>query len=263
MLRVYSLTVDITSLFALFIGMFIIYNTLAIAVTQRRTEIGILRALGTTRSEILSLFLFESAIAGFIGSAVGVASGIALAIVVSGYVSQILQALYGVVSLPDHVVISKSLVAGAMIMGVLTSIVAAIIPARNAAGVDPVKALQRGRQQMLSARSGLVRLIAAGASALAALAFTLAGRTGRFFFPGYICFLLAALLLTPGLSVWITRLLRPLLKALLPVEGSLAADSLIQAPRRTSPTVAALMFSIGLIISLGGISRSSYNSVAD
>ena len=41
---------NITSLFALFIGMFIIYNTFAIAVTQRRSEIGILRALGATRS---------------------------------------------------------------------------------------------------------------------------------------------------------------------------------------------------------------------
>jgi putative ABC transport system permease protein len=83
------------------------------------------------------------------------------------------------------------------------------------------------------------------------------------FFPGYISFLLAALLLTPALSLWMSRLLRPLLKKVFPVEGSLAADSLIQAPRRTSPTVAALMFSVGLIISLGGVSRSSYNSVSE
>jgi putative ABC transport system permease protein len=49
MLSAYSMMVGISSLFALFIGMFIIYNSFAIAVTQRRSEIGVLRALGATR----------------------------------------------------------------------------------------------------------------------------------------------------------------------------------------------------------------------
>jgi putative ABC transport system permease protein len=48
-----------------------------------------------------------------------------------------------------------------------------------------------------------------------------------------------------------------------PVEGALAADSLIQAPRRTSGTVAALMLALALVISLSGIARSSYDSIAD
>ena len=52
MLAVYSISMNISSLFALFIGMFIIYNSFAIAVTQRRSEIGILRALGATRRQI-------------------------------------------------------------------------------------------------------------------------------------------------------------------------------------------------------------------
>ena len=58
----------VSSMFALFIGMFIIYNSFAIAVTQRRSEIGILRALGATRGQIRTLFLGESAVAGLIGS---------------------------------------------------------------------------------------------------------------------------------------------------------------------------------------------------
>src|SRR5207248_11622216 len=59
MLSAYSMMVGISSLFALFIGMFIIYNAFAIAVTQRRSEIGILRALGATRRQIRWLFLGE------------------------------------------------------------------------------------------------------------------------------------------------------------------------------------------------------------
>ena len=69
--RIYALASNITSMFALFIGMFIIYNTFAIAVTQRRGEIGILRALGATRGQIRTLFLTESAITGLAGTLAG------------------------------------------------------------------------------------------------------------------------------------------------------------------------------------------------
>ena len=77
MLAAYSMMVSISSLFALFIGMFIIYNSFAIAVTQRRSEIGILRALGATRAQIRWLFLGESAVTGLIGSIGGLVFGIA------------------------------------------------------------------------------------------------------------------------------------------------------------------------------------------
>ena len=59
--RRYSSATSISSLFALIVGMFIIYNSFSIAVTQRRSEIGILRALGATQSQVRRLFLLESA----------------------------------------------------------------------------------------------------------------------------------------------------------------------------------------------------------
>src|SRR5579872_2111097 len=76
MIAAYSMMVNISSLFALFIGMFIIYNSFAIAVTQRRAEIGILRALGATRAQIRRLFLAESAVTGLVGSIGGVLFGV-------------------------------------------------------------------------------------------------------------------------------------------------------------------------------------------
>jgi putative ABC transport system permease protein len=263
LLRIYSLTVDITSLFALFIGMFIIYNALSIAVTQRRNEIGILRALGATRGQVLSLFLIESAIAGLIGSTVGVLAGMAIATVMTGYVGDILQALYGVVARPEAVTLSGPLVLGAIALGIVTSIVAAIVPARNAARVDPVRALRKGGHQVLSVAQGRARQLGSLLFALIAVGCAMFGTSREFFLPGYLSFLVAVLLLTPTLSLGLTKLLRPLLKKVFPVEGALAADSLIHAPRRTFPTVAALMFSVGLIVSLGGISQSSYDSVSD
>ena len=57
--------------------------------------------------------------------------------------------------------------------------------------------------------------------------------------------------------------MRPLLKWVRPVEGTLAADSLIQAPRRTSGTVAALMLSVALVVAFAGMARASYGSLVD
>ena len=69
---------NITSVFALFIGMFIIYNSFAIAVTQRAAEIGILRALGATRGQIRTLFLARARSRASIGSAAGARLGLAV-----------------------------------------------------------------------------------------------------------------------------------------------------------------------------------------
>jgi putative ABC transport system permease protein len=83
------------------------------------------------------------------------------------------------------------------------------------------------------------------------------------FYAGYVLTTFAALLLVPAVSLWFARVLRPLLKWIRPVEGSLAADSLIQSPRRTSGAVAALMLSLAQVIGLGGVGRESYNSIVD
>ena len=92
---------------------------------------------------------------------------------------------------------------------------------------------------------------------------SLFSRIGIMFYAGFVLAVLAAVLLSPALSLWLARALRPLLAWLRPVEGTLAADSLIQAPRRTSGTVAALMLSLALVISLGGLARASYDSLSE
>ncbi|MBI4484522.1 MAG: FtsX-like permease family protein [Acidobacteria bacterium] len=75
--------------------------------------------------------------------------------------------------------------------------------------------------------------------------------------------IVVALLLSPLLSLALARTMRPLLKRLRPVEGALAADSLIQSPRRTSASVAALMLSLALVVAFAGMARASYNSIID
>jgi len=129
--------------------------------------------------------------------------------------------------------------------------------------VDPVQALQKGKYQVLSAGENRVRRLVAIAFASISAVCLFAGGVDAAFYAGFVLAMLAALLLTPALALWLTRGLRPVLRWLRPVEGALAADSLIQAPRRTSATVAALMLSIAMTIGLGGIAAASYEGITD
>jgi putative ABC transport system permease protein len=207
------------------------------------------------------LFLTESAVAGAIASVAGVIAGILLARAMAGYIGGLLNEVYGIGERAQEVSANPYLIALAMLIGTATSILAAFIPARNAARIDPVKALQKGKYQSLSEGENRARRIAAVISALAAFVCLLLGGHGILLYTGYLLTLVAALLLTPAIGLWLSRFIRPVLKTLRPVEGTLAADSLIQAPRRTSGTIAALMLSIALVIALGGMARASYASI--
>lgn len=259
----YSMMVNISSAFALLIGVFIIYNSFAVAVTQRRGEIGILRALGATRGQIRWLFLGESAVLGLIGSLAGVAFGVLIARAIAASIAGLITDLYGVSQRADEVSTTPLLLMLALGIGVATSLVAAVIPAWNAARVDPVKALQKGRYQVLSAGESHRRAALAAVCGLISVGCLMASGSRAVFYFGYVAAIAVALLLAPLLSLSLAKAIRPALKWLRPIEGALAADSLIQAPRRTSASVAALMLSLALAVAFDGMGRAGSQSIID
>ena len=261
LLGVYTVAMTVSSMFALFIGMFIIYNSFAIAVTQRRSEIGILRASAPRAGKIRTLFLAESAVAGLLGSAAGIALGLAFARSLTGVTGQLMETFFGVPQNAQEVQVDPRFLLFSLTLGVLTSMIAAFIPARNASRVEPVQALQKGKYQVLGAGENRVRRIAALLAAVLALGCLAIGGYRPAFYIGCLLTALAALLLTPLLSLELAKLLRRPMKWIRPIEGSLAADSLIQAPRRTSATVAALMLSLALVIGQGGVARATFQSM--
>jgi putative ABC transport system permease protein len=263
MLASYSMMVSISSSFALFIGMFIIYNSFAIAVTERRAEIGILRALGATRGQIRWLFLGESAAIGIVGSIAGVAAGILIARGIALGIGALIGDIFRVTQSVDEVAANPSLLALAFVVGVATSLVAAAIPARQAARVDPIQALQKGRYYILSVGESRIRAVAAAVLGLLSTVCLTAAESRLTFYAGYMFAIIAALLLGPLLTLGLAKAIRPALKWLRPVEGALAADSLIQAPRRTSASVAALMLSLALAVAFAGMGRANYDSMID
>lgn len=113
-----------------------IASVLVVSVVQKRKEIGILRAIGATRAQMLRVFLLQGAIVGIVGALVGSALGLALV----GIFSRVLRSASGepLFSIDFDPQLIGIFVAAAALLG----LIAAVLPARNAAGLDPAQAIR-------------------------------------------------------------------------------------------------------------------------
>ena len=126
-----TLTVGGIAAISLAVAGILIMNVMLISVSQRKTEIGLLKAIGSPRSQILRLFLSESAVLSLIGSFLGVVLAL-----VGTWASQRFYPNFPV-TIPWWALTAATLV------GVLTGLVFGVLPARRAAGLEPVEALSR------------------------------------------------------------------------------------------------------------------------
>ncbi len=114
----------------LIVGALVIMNIMLVAVAERTREIGIRKALGATRGNILSQFLIEAATLSVIGAAIGIGFGIALAKVVQA-------------TTPLPAAVALWSIFAAIALGAGVGIVAGVYPASRAARLDPIAALRQ------------------------------------------------------------------------------------------------------------------------
>ncbi|HEX4275531.1 MAG TPA: FtsX-like permease family protein [Bryobacteraceae bacterium] len=253
MLRAFRWNLRILSYISLLVGAFLIYNTIAVSVVRRRTEIGILRALGTSSRGVLAVFLGEATMLGLIGSALGIVLGRLLAAALIGMISDTVNALF-TTSAPGTIALSPVSILGALLTGTAVAFFSALIPAREAARVAPAEAMRRAiveHETRLHARRDLG--IAGIAAAIAAILCRFGPIGGR---PvaGYIATLFAVAataLVAPAFVVGVVHALRGTLKRFAGVEGFIAARSLVASLSRTSIVVTALATAISMMISVG------------
>lgn len=143
MVGAFQLNLTALSLVSLLVGAFLIYNTVATAVVRRRTEIGVLRSLGMTPSQVRRIFLAEAMLQGIAGVVVGIGLGVLLAGQLIGVVSKTISMHYILVSI-QHLFISPWAVAAAVGLGCFGVLVAAWYPATEASRVPIVQALHTG-----------------------------------------------------------------------------------------------------------------------
>jgi putative ABC transport system permease protein len=253
MLAAFRWNLRLLSYIALVVGAFLIYNTISVSVVRRRGEIGILRALGADRREVLAAFLGEAACLGLAGALVGLPLGRIMAGGAVKLMAATVQSLY-VSSRPGPIGLTPDSLALALLIGVGVAVVSALSPAREAMQVSPVDAMAQGRREFLArAHKGRDLAIAAVLAVLAALAARMPAFAGKPFF-GYLATILlisAGAYAMPALVNFISRIAAGTLGKLFGVEAMLASRSLAGSLRRTSVLVGALATAVAMMVSVG------------
>ena len=244
---------------ALLVGLFLIYNTVTVSVASRREEIGMLQAVGASRSLVVVLFLAEAALIASVGTVFGLALGSWLAgsavlatatTVETFYIAEVARAsaqalspTWGEIVLAIGVTIPLALLSAA-------------VPAAWAAGYRPVEVIFGAGRRMRSARPPRRFLALAMLLFAAGWLLTRAGPIdGRpvFGFAAQLLLTLAGALIVPG-ALWLAcRMIRSRLAWRLPVmwiPGYLAASNLQGAVSRVSISVAALAVSLGMMVAV-------------
>ncbi len=235
------------SLLALVVGMFLIYNTTLFSVVQRRRVLGILRCVGVTGRQIFGMILIEAAIGGAIGAVLGIGLGMLLARLTVGLVTQTINDLYFSVTVSGVEVDWQTVVKG-LVLGIGSAIVAAALPASEAANVPAITVLQRSDLEVRVRRwlplvTGIgIALIVAGA-----LSLWLVQNNLTVSFVGIFAGLFGVTMVVPVLTVFLMRLATATLGRV-GLLGRMSARTVTQALSRTSVAIAALMVAVSTTI---------------
>jgi len=253
MLAAFRWNLRLLSYIALVVGAFLIYNTISISVVRRRHEIGVVRALGGSRSAILGAFLGEASFLGLAGALIALPLSRVMAAGAVKLMALTVESLY-VSSRPGSIDLTPGSVALAILIGVGVAVASALSPAREAMLVPPVDAMSRGRReytaQMHKNRDLVAALVLAAAAAFASQMPPVA-RKPLFGYLAALLLIVAAAYAIPALVSLLPSLLARSLRKLLGVEGLLASRSLAASLNRTSVLVAALSTAMAMMVSVG------------
>ncbi|RPJ04460.1 MAG: ABC transporter permease, partial [Deltaproteobacteria bacterium] len=252
MVSAFHLNLTALSLISIVVGMFLIYNAISVSVIQRRREIGILRSIGVTRPQIVGLFVCEAGLLGLLGSLFGLGIGIGLAKAMLYLVSRTITSLYILVK-AEHLLISPLVLFQGFGLGLLASVLSSIGPAREASRIPPKEALALGTlETKVKTRLSFFSFIGLG---ILTLSFIFAlqrpiHQKPLFGFLSALLILVGVSFMIPSIVSLLNRLLSPVLRRLLGVEGILANRYIRDSMARTVITIAALMTALSMLISI-------------
>jgi putative ABC transport system permease protein len=266
MIAAFRLNLTALSLVSLLVGMYFVGNASLASVVRHRVSLGILRAVGTGRREIMALVLAEAGLTGIAGAVTGLLLSRPLAGIMAAPVARTVSALYLPVDAHAGWPTLTEAVAG-VVAGLAAALVAAWIPARQAARLDPTRILHPGTApEIFRVRAGLLAGWGTGMLILAFLAScaALAGFSALFGFAAAFLVLAGGSLLVPASMNVAARVVRGL-----PLRGSagallrLSVGQTLRAMHRTAPTAAALAAAAAMTVGIGVMIHSFRGSVVD
>jgi len=251
---------------ALFVGGFVIANTLAITVAQRLRELATLRTLGASRRQVLGSVVLEAGVVGLIGSIVGLFLGLAIAVGLKALLESTGFELPG-----GGIVFSLRTILISLFAGTLIALLASLRPALRATRIEPIAAVREGAvlPKARFARYALPTAAAIGAAAVALFSYGVFAH-GLETKVRLLALALGVLLLFVAVAMVASRVVRPLAfllgtpgARLGGTAGTLARENAARNPARTASTAAAMMIGLALITFFAVIGegfRSSFTS---
>ncbi|MEM5775116.1 MAG: FtsX-like permease family protein, partial [Anaerolineaceae bacterium] len=242
-----QIMLNMLGVMGLLMGGFIIFNTFRTIVAERRRDIGMLRSLGATRKTILGMFLFEGLLQGIVGTAAGILAGYLVAYGITIGISPVLEKFLNISS--SRPVITPQVLVTSIVMGIGVTLLAGLIPARQASRITPLEALRPGIGQVswkqmtgFSFWSGVVMI----ALAVAALAVRNSGLLAL----GGILFIVGLILAAPGLVNPVANLFGKLLSVLYARSGvlQLSEGNLARQPTRTAITASTTLIAMAILV---------------
>lgn len=254
------------ALIAVIVGAFIIVNTFSILVAQRARESALLRALGASRRQVTRSILAEAFVMAVLASTVGIALGWGLA---RGLAAMFRS--FGLDIEGTFLTLSTATIITSYAVGVLVTLVAALMPARRAGKVSPVAAMRaddvptRGSLRRRTAIGSVVLLLAAAAAA-AGLADVGGMPAAAWIGVGAFVSLLTVAVLSPVIGHPVLLVCRSIFGRLFGSSGRLAGENAMRDPRRTGATASALMIGLALVSTIAvmaGSMKASIDKVVD
>ena len=268
MVGAFRLNVTVLSWVGLLVGMFLIYNTMAFAVAQRRREIGIYRAIGMSRSRIAFLFLMEAGLYGFLGGIVGSAAGMGLAQELIAVLSRTISDLYVPVGTGGSSLLRTGhfgrIVIEGILIGCVVSMIGAIGPSLDASRTTTVRALAPGdyeaSRQLRAGRLGVMGLALLVVSGL----LSWPGPIGGIPIWGYtatLCLLAGLACLAPICVTGWRRRYVGRERGVRGVMRGIAVEHASRNPGRNGVTVSAFMVGLAIMIGVLVMVRSFRHTV--
>jgi len=250
------------SLLAMLVGVFLIYNSVAFAVLQRRDLIGVLRALGVTRRQTFQMILMEAAVIGALGSALGLVAGLWLGDKLLVLVARTLSDHYFAVNVTNISVSAPSVVKG-FIAGLGATMIAATVPALEASSYQPRLALTRSTLEL---RAGqlvpLLGIVGLGLIGLASLMLYLSESSLGIGLGALFVLILGFAFCIPVSVRWISIALTPIAGRVAGTAGRLAIGGVSKTLSRTGVAIVALAIAVSATIGVSVMVESFRTSVS-
>lgn len=261
-MRAFNVILYFFAAMSLFVGGYLILNSFNMTVAQRMREIGMLRTIGASQVQIVSMILFEAMLLGLIGCALGLFAGVGL----TKLMTELVKAVNVPIGAVEYPPIAFFL---APLIGMLATIIGALRPAIKAGRVPAIRAVvsdhRADKIDRLPRIGFAVAAVPIGLWGVFKLASssTIPASTAAIGIIGIILLLAGVIVVAPVIIPIIVNGLSYVIKLITPIEGRLAADQSRANPTRSAATASGLMIGVALVGAIGCLGASLIGSISE